>query len=110
MLDMLHFYLIFALLLYLLGLYTLASSKNMIKLVMGIEILVSAVNLNFLAFAAFTTGPSMIGPQVDPLIQDFVIISICIGGAIAVVAMSLIIKAYKHYGTLDIRELRRLKG
>jgi len=109
MLDILHFYLIFALLLYLLGLYTLASSKNMIKLVMGIEILVAAVNLNFIALAAFTTGPSMIGP-VDPLIQDFVILSICIGGAIAVVAMSLIIKAYRHYGTLDVRKLRRLRG
>ena len=109
MLDMLHFYLIFALLLYLLGLYTLASSKNMVRLVMGIEILVAAVNLNFLAFAAFTTGPNTIGPM-DPLVQNFVIISICIGGAIAVVAMSLIVKAYRHYGTLDIRELRRLHG
>ena len=109
MFDMLHFYLIFALLFYLLGLYTLASSKNMVRLVMGIEILVAAVNLNFLAFAAFTSGPSVIGP-VDPLVQNFVIISICIGGAIAVVAMSLIVKAYRHYGTLDIRELRRLHG
>jgi len=97
---MLHFYLIFALLLYLLGLYTMASSKNMVKLV---------VNLNFIALAAFTTGPDVIGP-VDPLVQNFVIISICIGGAIAVVAMSLIVKAYRHYGTLDIRELRRLHG
>lgn len=109
MLDMLHFYLIFALLLYLLGLYTMASSKNMVKLVMGIEILVAAVNLNFIALAAFTTGPDVVGP-VDPLVQNFVIISICIGGAIAVVAMSLIVKAYRHYGTLDIRELRRLHG
>ena len=109
MLDMLHFYLIFALLLYLLGLYTMASSKNMVKLVMGIEILVAAVNLNFIALAAFTTGPGVVGP-VDPLVQNFVIISICIGGAIAVVAMSFIVKAYRHYGTLDIRELRRLHG
>lgn len=106
---MLHFYLIFAIFLYMLGLYTLASSKNMVKLVMGIEILVAAVNLNFIALGAFTTGPSTID-SVDPLVQDFVIISICIGGAIAVVAMSLIVKAYRHYGTLDIRELRRLRG
>ena len=109
MLDMLHFYLIFALFLYLLGLYTLASSRNMIKLVMGIEILVAAVNLNFIALGAFTSSPSVIGP-VDPMVQDFVILSICIGGAIAVVAMSLIIVAYRHYGTLDVRELRRLRG
>ena len=109
MLDMLHFYLIFALLLYILGLYTLASSKNMVRLVIGIEILVAAGNLNFLSLAAFTSGPSVLGPM-DPLVQDFVILSICVGGAIAVVAMSLIVKAYRHYGTLDIRELRRLHG
>ncbi len=109
MLDMLDIYLIFALILYMLGIYTLASARNMIKLVIGIEILVAAANLNFLALAAFTSGPSVLGP-VDPLVQTFVILSICIGGAIAAIAMSLIVNAYRHYGTLDIRELRRLKG
>ncbi|MHA2034323.1 MAG: NADH-quinone oxidoreductase subunit K [Candidatus Thorarchaeota archaeon] len=109
MLDMLDIYLLFALILYLLGIYTLASARNMIKLVIGIEVLVAAANLNFLALAAFTSGPSVLGP-VDPLVQDFVILSICVGGAIAAIAMSLIANAYRHYGTLDIRELRRLKG
>lgn len=108
MLDMLHIYLIAALFLYLLGIYTLASNRNMIKLVIGIEILVAAVNLNFLAFSGFTTSPSVIGP-VDPLVQGLVILSICVGGAIAAVAMSLIVRSYRHYGTLDIRELRRLR-
>ncbi|MHA1781365.1 MAG: NADH-quinone oxidoreductase subunit K [Candidatus Thorarchaeota archaeon] len=109
MLDMLDIYLIFALILYMLGIYTLASARNMIKLVIGIEILVAAANLNFLALGAFTSSPSILGP-VDPLVQDFVILSICIGGAVAAIAMSLIMNAYRHYGTLDVRELRRLKG
>jgi multicomponent Na+:H+ antiporter subunit C len=108
MLDMLHLYLIAALVLYLLGIYTLASNRNLIKMVIGIEILVSAVNLNFLALSAFTTGPSVIGP-VDPMVHVFVILSICVGGAIAAVAMSLIVRAYRHYGTLDVREYRRLR-
>ncbi len=79
------------------------------KLVIGIEILVAAVNLNFLALAAFTGGPSILGP-VDPVAQVFVILSICVGGAIAAVSLSLIRASYRHYGTLDIRELRRLRG
>lgn len=108
MFDMLHFYLVFALILYILGIYTLASNRNLIKMVIGIEILVAAVNLNFLALAGFTTGPSVIGP-VDPMVQVFVILSICVGGAIAAVAMSLIVRAYRHYGTLDVREYRRLR-
>ena len=108
MFDLLHIYLLAALVLYIIGIYTLASSKNMLKLVFGIEILVLAVNLNFLAFGAFTMGPVTPGP-IDPMVQAFVILSICVGGAIAVVALSLIKNAYEHYGTLDIRELRRLR-
>ena len=83
MFDMLQLYLLFALVLYIMGIYTLASNRNMVKLVIGIEILVAAVNLNFLAFAAFITGPSALGP-IDPMVQKFVILSICVGGAIAV--------------------------
>ena len=109
MFDMLQIYLIFALALYVIGLYTLATNRNMIKLVIGIEILVAAVNLNFLAFAAFATGPAVLGP-IDPVVQTFVILSICVGGAIAAVALALIRASYQHYGTLDVRELRRLRG
>ncbi|NHJ13004.1 MAG: hypothetical protein EAX95_04970 [Candidatus Thorarchaeota archaeon] len=108
MFDMLQIYLLFALILYIMGIYTLASNRNMVKLVIGIEILVAAVNLNFLAFSAFLSGPSTLGP-IDPMVQNFVILSICVGGAIAVVAISLIKNAYEHYGTLDVRELRRLR-
>lgn len=106
---MLQIYLVFSLALYVIGLYTLATNRNMIKLVIGIEILVAAVNLNFLAFAAFTSGPSVLGP-IDPVAQTFVVLSICVGGAIAAVALALIRASYRHYGTLDIRELRRLRG
>jgi multicomponent Na+:H+ antiporter subunit C len=108
MFDMLQIYLLFALFLYALGLYSLASAKNMIKLVLGIEILVASANLNFLALGAFTSGPGTLGP-IDPMVQTFVILSICIGGAMAAIALGLIVNAYRHYGTLDIRELRRLK-
>ena len=65
MFDMLQIYLIFALILYVLGIYTLASARNMVKLVIGIEILVAAANLNFLALAAFTAEPNILGP-IDP--------------------------------------------
>jgi multicomponent Na+:H+ antiporter subunit C len=42
-------------------------------------------------------------------VQTFVILSIIVGGVVAAVALSLIVNAYRHYGTLDIRELRRLR-
>jgi multisubunit Na+/H+ antiporter MnhC subunit len=43
------------------------------------------------------------------MVQVFVILSICVGGAVAAVALSLIVRAYRHYGTLDVREFRRLR-
>ncbi len=105
--SMFSFYLITAAILYFLGFYGLASTKNMIKIVISLEVLVMAVNLNFITFAAFSNGGTF--GLVDPFVQTFVVISIFIGGAIAAIALSLIWNAYKHYGTLDVRELSRLK-
>ena len=45
----LGYYIVTALILYMLGMYCLAVKRNMIKLIIGIEILTSAANLNFIA-------------------------------------------------------------
>lgn len=46
-------YLVGAALLYGVGLYTIATKRNVIKLVIGVEILVAAAHLNFVAFSAY---------------------------------------------------------
>jgi NADH:ubiquinone oxidoreductase subunit K len=76
----------------------------MIRLLMGLEIMINAANLNFIAFSShFVEG------TVHPLGHAFTILSIGIGGCIIAVGMVITIYAYRHYGTLDVRELRRLK-
>ena len=97
-------YLAFAFTLYIIGLYCLATKRNMIRLVLGIEILINAANLNFIALSAYRT-PGF----VDPLAHSIVMISIAIAGCVSAVALALIVYAYKHYGTLDVRKLRRLR-
>jgi len=97
-------YLAFAFILYIIGLYCLATKRNMIRLVLGIEILINAANLNFIALSAYRT-PGF----VDPLAHSIVMISIAIAGCVSAVALALIVYAYKHYGTLDVRKLRRLR-
>jgi multisubunit Na+/H+ antiporter MnhC subunit len=89
--------------LYAVGIYALASNRNMIKTVIAIEILIDAAHLNFIAFAATPTG------GIDPIAHAIVVTSIVIGGCIAAIALSLVINAYRHYGTVDIRKLRRLR-
>ena len=97
-------YLAFAFILYIIGLYCLATKRNMIRLVLGIEILINAANLNFIALSAYRT-PGF----VDPLAHSIVMVSIAIAGCVSAVALALIVYAYKHYGTLDVRKLRRLR-
>jgi multicomponent Na+:H+ antiporter subunit C len=90
--------------LYALGIYCMVTKKNLIKLTIGIEILLSAANLNLMVFSAYR----VVG-FVDPLPQALVILSIIIGAAVAAVALSLVINVYRHYGTLDVRKIRKLR-
>jgi multicomponent Na+:H+ antiporter subunit C len=80
------------------------TKRNLIKLTIGIEVLLSAANLNLMVFSAYR----VLG-FVDPLPQALVIVSIIIGGAVAAVTLSLVINVYRHYGTLDVRKIRKLK-
>ncbi len=100
----LTYYLASALILYIVGMYCLAAKRNMIKLIIGIEILANAANLNFIALSAYGKPG-----EVDPLGHAFVIMSIVIGACVVAVALTIAVHAYRHYKTLDVRELRRLR-
>ena len=100
----LTYYLAGALTLYIIGMYCLAVKRNMIKLIIGIEILANAANLNFIALSAYGRPG-----EVDPLGHTFVIMSIVIGACVVAVALTIAVHAYRHYKTLDVRELRRLR-
>jgi len=103
--SMLDYYVVFSAVLFLIGIYSLATKRNMIRIVLGIEILINAANINFIAFSAHRTEGF-----IDPFAHSAVIISISLAGCVTAVALALVIYAYKHYGTLDIRKLKRLKG
>ncbi|MEM2942486.1 MAG: NADH-quinone oxidoreductase subunit NuoK [Candidatus Bathyarchaeia archaeon] len=98
------YYLAGALTLYVIGMYCLAVKRNMIKLIIGVEILASAANLNFVVLSAYGTPG-----KVDPLGHTFVIMSIVVGACVVAVALTITVHAYRHYRTLDVRELRRLR-
>ena len=60
------------------------------------------------AFIYFASQRASIG-FVDPLGQSIVFMSIITGGCVVAVGLALIVNAYRHYKTTDVRELRRLK-
>ena len=76
----------------------------MIRLLMGLEIMINAVNLNFISISG-----SFVNGAIHPLAHIFTILSISIGGCIIALGLVIVIYANRHYKTLDVRELRRLK-
>jgi NADH-quinone oxidoreductase subunit K len=78
---------------------------NMIRIILGVEIILNAGNLSFIYFASEKSSMGL----VDPLGQSIVILSIITGGAVVSIGLALIVNAYKHFKTTNARELRRLK-
>jgi len=96
------FYANVALVMILIGFYCIASKRNLLKIVIGIEMITIGVNLNILAMGLMENS-------VEPLAQEMAIVSIAIGAAVAAVSLSILINVYRHYKTLDTRKLRRLR-
>lgn len=100
----LTYYLVCSAGLYVISAYCLIVKRNMIRLLLALEIMMNAANLLLIAFSSYG-APGW----TDPLAHAFTFISIGIGGCIIAVGLSLILHAYKHYRTLDVRALRRLR-
>lgn len=91
-----------AIFLYIIGLYGIAVRRNMVRTIIGLEIITASVNLNFLAF-------TILDQNLLPLAQYFVAISIVIGAAVASLALMIVIQAYRHYGSVDLKKLSKLR-
>lgn len=84
------------------GCYCLIRTYHMLKIIIGIEVAMKAVTL-FITYAGYIKG------NID-LAQSFVITSIVIEVVVAVVAAGIAINLYRKYGSMDIRNLKKLKG
>ena len=88
-----------------LGLYGLAVKRNLIRLIIALEILVNSACLSFTAFSIMSgTGTT------DPMVGVLIMIILAIGGCIAAFGLALALAIYKRFGTVDAWELRRLRG
>ncbi|WP_432666468.1 cation:proton antiporter subunit C [Wukongibacter baidiensis] len=99
----------------LIGIYGLCTSKNLIKSIICLNIVQTAVILLFLNFANFSgTSIPIITKSTenitDPLPQALMITAIVIGAAITALSLMLCIKIFHHYGTLNWKELIEREG
>ncbi|ASA77320.1 MULTISPECIES: NADH-quinone oxidoreductase subunit K [unclassified Thermococcus] len=106
-----------AIALILVGLYAILVKKNLLKVLIGLSIMETGVNL-LLISVGYVSGRSApilsegIGPNqaVDPIPQALVLTAIVIGVATTAMALSVAMLIYEKYGTLNIEEIRRLRG
>ena len=97
-------YLILAALLFGVGLAGALTRRNAVLVLIGIELMLNAANLNFIAFWRF-------GPQPEKLTGlMFVLFSIAIGAAEAAIGLALVIAIYRHRRTAQLDRIDSLKG
>lgn len=95
-------YCIFVILLFIIGLYCILATYNLIRILIGIELLIKAVTL-LLIVVGYINGHTA-------LMQALVITLVLIEVVSMVIAAGIIIGLYRHNNSLDTRNLRTLKG
>lgn len=100
----------------LLGVTIMLAKRNIIKILMGLSLMESAVNLFLVATGyrhdgvapIFTNVPA--GQMVLPTVQALTLTSIVIGVATSAMMLSFAMVIYNNYGTTDAHKLKKLKG
>lgn len=90
--------------LFCIGLLAALSRRHAVFILIGIELMLAAANLNFVAFWRFQP------PTPDPTGVMVAIFSIAIAAAEAAVGLALVIAVYRHYRTTNVDKLDQLKG
>jgi len=104
-------YLIIAI--FILGIWGLVAKDNLIKKIIGLNILNSGIVLFFVFLGSFqgTTAPIMekgIKNVVDPIPQALMLTTIVIGICLTALALALVLKLYQRYRTLSISQIEKM--
>lgn len=99
----LSWYLFLSAALFCIGLYGALARRNAIAVLMGIELMLNAVNINLVAFWRHIAPQNLAG-------QAFAVFVITVAAAEAAVGLALIIAIYRTRRTVNVEELDLLKG
>jgi NADH-quinone oxidoreductase subunit K len=97
----LEHFLIVGLLLFALGLYTVLTRKNAIGILMGIELILNAANINYIAFARYG------GASIDG--QVFAIFVIMLAAAEAAIGLAIVLGIYQNFDSIDVEATDALR-
>jgi NADH-quinone oxidoreductase subunit K len=98
---MLYYFIAIGLILFLLGLYTCLTRTSAIGILMGIEIMLNAAGLNFVAFSHFNAN------RIDGHVMTLFII--VLAAAEAVVALAILLGIYRRSASIETEKMTLLK-
>ncbi len=99
----LHAFLGLGAILFALGLYGAVSRKSAVMVLMSLELMSAAVNLNLIAFSRFATPAKMTG-------QFFTVFVMVVSAAEIGLGLALVLAIYREARSIELSELTRLKG
>ncbi len=95
-------YLTLASLLFCIGVWGLINSRNAVRVLMSIELMLNAVNINLMAFSSFLDGDLIRG-------QVFAVFVITVAAAEAAVGLAILLSLYRNMITVDMESFNLLR-
>jgi NADH-quinone oxidoreductase subunit K len=96
-------YLIVSAALFAIGLLGVLIRRNAIAVLLGIELMLNAANINFVAFWRYAGTANMEG-------QVFTVIVMTLAAAEAAVALAIILNVYRRFKTVNVDQINLMKG
>jgi NADH-quinone oxidoreductase subunit K len=96
-------FLALALILFCIGLYGALTKKNTVIVLISIELMLNAVNINLVTFSKYGITPSITG-------QIFALFAISVAAAEAAVGLAILIALYRNKKTVNIDEMDSMKN
>jgi NADH:ubiquinone oxidoreductase subunit K len=98
----LSYFLILSTIMFFIGIYGFTTRRNMITMLMSIELILNSVNINFVAFNKYLYADKLQG-------NFFSLFIIAIAAAEASVVIAIIINVYRHYKAIGVEQVEEMK-
>ena len=102
--------------LFLIGLYGIVSSQNLIRVILSLTVVQSATYVILLGVGYSRGGQApifadipQVSKAVDPVVHVLVLTDVVIGATVTAMLLALAVQAHKRFGSLDPQELRALR-
>ncbi len=98
----LEFYLVLATVMFFTGVYGFLTRRNLITMLMSVELILNSVNINFVAFNRYLFPGKLEG-------HFFSLFVIAVAAAEAAVAIAIIINIYRRFTTINVEDVNQMK-